>query len=266
MNKIEQSISELYEIDDLAAGNSMIHRRSAGAKLAVTVLYILLVMSFHKYDLPGLVPMVFYPVILFQLSGIPVSLCFKKLRYVLPVVCAVGIVNPFLDRTPVLYLGGAAVTGGMISFLTLLLKGVFCLQASFLLISTTRIEEICAALRKIRVPSLFVTLLLLTYRYVTVMAEEVLVMTQAYSLRAPGQKGIHYSAWGSFLGKLLIRSRDRAQELYSAMLLRGYRGEFPHAQSAAGGFPDVAYTLVWTAFLLFLRYVDLSTLAGGLLI
>ena len=51
-------------------------------------------------------------------------------------------------------------------------------------------------------------------------------MIQAYSLRAPNQKGIHISAWGSFLGQLLLRSMDRAQELYYSMLLRGFRGEF----------------------------------------
>ena len=55
----------------------------------------------------------------------------------------------------------------------------------------------------LRMPGMLVTLLLLTYRYVGVMTEELAVMTDAYRLRAPGQKGIHYSAWGSFLGQLL---------------------------------------------------------------
>ena len=103
----------------------------------------------------------------------------------------------------------------MISMLTLMLKGVFCLMASFLLMATTPIDSLCAALRKLHVPGLLVTLLLLTYRYVGVMTEELAVMTDAYHLRAPGQKGIQVSAWGSFLGQLLLRSMDRAQELYA---------------------------------------------------
>ena len=90
--------------------------------------------------------------------------------------------------------------------ITLMLKGVFALMASFLLIATTPMDSLCAALRKLHVPSLLVTLLLLTYRYVAVMLREVSVMTDAYHLRAPGQKGIHISAWGSFLGQLLLRS------------------------------------------------------------
>ena len=119
---------------------------------------------------------------------------------------AVGLFNPFFDRAPQLYLGAVAVSGGVISMVSLMLKGVLCLTASFLLIATTPIDSLCAALRRLHVPSLLVTLLLLTYRYVGVMTEEVAVMTDAYRLRAPGQKGIHISAWGSFLGQLLLRS------------------------------------------------------------
>ena len=96
--------------------------------------------------------------------------------------------NPILDRTPAFPLGSFVVTTGMISMITLLMKGIFCLMASFLLVASTRIEAICAVLRRIHVPSMLVTLLLLTYRYAAVLAEEANVMTQAYSLRAPGQK------------------------------------------------------------------------------
>ena len=223
---IERSIRDLREMDTLASGDSPLHRVSAGAKLLVTVVYSLVVVSFDKYNMSGLLFMLLYPAVLFAVSGIPVSTCFYKLRFVLPLVLAVGIFNPVLNRTPAFSMGSFVVTAGMISMVTLMTKGVLCLMASFLLMATTRIEALCGALRKIHVPSMLVTLLLLTYRYAAVLAEEAAVMTQAYSLRAPGQKGIHYSAWGSFLGQLLLRSMDRAQELYASMLLRGYRGDF----------------------------------------
>ena len=88
---------------------------------------------------------------------------------------------------------------------------------------------------------MIVTMLLLTYRYIAVMMEEVSVMTVAYHLRAPGQKGVHYSAWGSFLGQLLLRSMDRAEELYSSMQLRGFGGEFWYAEVKKAGAGDVLY-------------------------
>ena len=263
-NIIDRSINELREMDDLASRSSFIHKISPGVKLLTTITYIAIVASFHKYNLTGLLFMIFYPVILFAISGIPVSLCFRKLAVVLPLVCLVGLFNPFFDRTPMAFLGPVTVTGGMISMASLMLKGLFCLMASFLLIATTPIEAICQVLRKIHIPSFLVTLLLLTCRYISLMAEEVSIMTRAYSLRAPGQKGIHYSAWGSFLGQLLLRSMDRAEELYSAMLLRGYHGEFYYAKSSPLFFGDVAYAGLWIVFFVLARAVNLTLLIGSI--
>lgn len=264
MNKMEKALSELSQMDELASMDSPIHRLNGGAKLLSTVIYILTVMSFGKYDLGGLVPMLLWPVLLFQISGIPVHTCFYKLRIVLPLVMAVGLFNPLFDREVMLQLGNIGVSGGVISMITLMLKGVFCLMASFLLVATTPFDSLCGALRRAHFPSMLVTLLLLTYRYVGVMTGELAVMTDAYHLRAPGQKGIHVSAWGSFMGQLLLRSMDRAQELYQSMLLRGYHHHFHYAPVKPLGLKDAAYLLISIAFFLLLRYCDVAEAIGSL--
>ena len=250
MNKMEKALGELSEMDELAAGASPIHRLHPTAKLLSTIAYILLVVSFDKYDFSGLVVMLLYPVLLFQISGIPLGVCFYKLRIVLPLV----------------QLGSLAVSGGVVSMLTLMLKGVFCLMASFLLMATTPIDSLCASLRRLHVPGMLVTLLLLTYRYVGVLTEELAVMTDAYHLRAPGQKGIHVSAWGSFLGQLLLRSMDRAQELYGSMQLRGYHDHFHYAPIKSFSCRDAAYLAFSIAALLLLRYVNAAELLGSLFV
>jgi cobalt/nickel transport system permease protein len=178
---------------------------------------------------------------------------------------AVGLFNPFFDREIMLHLGTIGVSGGVISMITLMLKGVFCLMASFLLVASTPFDSICAALRRIHVPTTLVTLLLLTYRYVGVMTEELAVMTDAYHLRAPGQKGIHVSAWGSFLGQLLLRSMDRAQELYASMLLRGYHQHFHYAQTKPFRGKDAAYLIISCLLFIILRYCNVAEMIGGLL-
>ena len=266
MNKMEKALHELGEMDDLAARSSPLHDLSATAKLLSTVGYIVTVVSFHKYDLNGLIPMLLWPLLLFQVSGVPVRTCFYKLRIVLPLVMAVGIFNPFFDRAPLLQLGTFAVSGGVVSMLTLMLKGVLCLMASFLLMATTPIDCLCASLRMLHMPKTLVTLLLLTYRYVGVMTEELAVMTDAYHLRAPGQKGIHVSAWGSFLGQLLLRSMDRAQELYASMLLRGYHEHFHYAPVKPFGRRDAIYLAVCLSVFLLLRVVPLAQLLGSLFV
>ncbi len=266
MNRMEQSLYELGEMDALASRTSPVHTLHPLAKLLVTLVYLICVVSFSKYDLSGLAPMVLFPLLLFQLSGIPVRTCFRKLRFVLPLVLAVGLFNPLFDRTPALTLGTVTVSGGVLSMVTLMCKGVFCLMSAFLLMATTRIDVLCAALRKLHLPDMLVTLLLLTFRYVGVLTREAAVMSEAYHLRAPGQKGIHHSAWGSFLGQLLLRSMDRAEELYSSMQLRGFHGEFYYADPPRWKLRDTVYLLSCTAAFLLLRYFDVARLLGSLFV
>ena len=266
MDKITKAGFELREMDALAAQASPVHRLHPLCKLAVTAAYIAVAVSYSKYDFSGLMVLVLYPVLMFQAAGISIRLCFYRLRLVLPLVCAVGLVNPFLDRTPLLTLGGVVITGGWVSMVTLMLKGVFSLMASFLLIATTPIDSLCAALRKLHVPGLLVTLLLLTYRYIGLMLEEVSVMTEAYRLRAPGQKGLHISAWGSFLGQLLLRSMDRGSELYGSMVLRGFHGEFHYAQVPPCRLSSVVYAAVSLGLFLFARGVNVPAFLGSLFV
>ena len=266
MNKMQKALHELAEMDELAARSSPIHALHPAAKLIATIAYILVTLSFDKYDLSGLVPMLLWPVLLFQISGIEIRSCFYKLRIVLPLVMAVGLFNPFFDRAILLQLGPLAVSGGVVSMLTLMLKGLFCLMASFLLMATTPIDSLCAALRRLHVPKMLVTLLLLTYRYVGVMTEELSIMTEAYHLRAPGQKGVHISAWGSFLGQLLLRSMDRAQELYSSMLLRGYHQHFHYADIKPARLRDVLYSIGCVLAFLLLRNFRIAQLLGRMIV
>ncbi len=266
MDKLSKAQWELREMDALAAEDSPIHRLHPLCKLLVTIGYIVTVVSFPKYDFTGLMVMVLYPILLFQVSGIPVGTCFYKLRVVLPLVCAVGLANPFLDPTVFLRVGSLTITGGVVSMVTLMMKGVFSLMVSFLLIATTSIDALCAALRKLHLPSIFTTLLLLTYRYIGVMLNEVSIMSEAYKLRAPGQKGVHISAWGSFLGQLLLRSMDRAQELYDSMVLRGFDGEFYYADVAACRLSDVLYVAACAAAFFVVRRVPVVAMLGGLFV
>ncbi len=266
MNKMQKALYELHEMDELAARSSPVHSLHPAAKLITTIAYILFVVSFDKYDISGLVPMVLWPVLLFYASGTSVGTCFRKLRIVLPLVAAVGLFNPLLDRDVIMRVGGIAVSGGVVSMLTLMLKGVFCLMASFLLMASTPIDSLCASLRMLRVPKMLVTLLLLTYRYAGLMTEELAVMTQAYHLRAPGQKGIHISAWGSFLGQLLLRSMDRAQELYSSMQLRGYRQQFHYADVRTFRPRDALYIAGGVLVFIFLRYFRLAQFLGSIVV
>lgn len=98
--------------------------------------------------------MIIYPLIIFNLGDIKFGKCIKRIRLILPLICIIGIFNPFLDRNVLLTMGGVKITGGEISMVTLMIKGILTVIAIYILIITTTIDRVCMALRKIHIPRL----------------------------------------------------------------------------------------------------------------
>lgn len=255
MGKIGDAVSELHKLDMESGQSGWLRELHPLPKLAVTLFFLVLTVSFGKYDMPGLLKMGVYLIVLFVLGDVSLKLLLKRMRAVLVFVCLMGAVNPFFDRTAAFTLGNFAVTGGMLSAATLALKGIYGVSAAYLLIVTTSMGDICYALRRIHVPRMFVTILMLVYRYIIVLLKETERMTDAYALRAPGQRGIARKTWGTFAGQLLLRSMDRAQTVYDSMVLRGYNGNFHLRHKKAAGHSDYAYAFVWGAVLVFIRVI-----------
>lgn len=262
MSKLEKAIHEVYHMDKIAGRNQWMNSVHPLVKLLLTVLYIALVVSFDKYDLTGLIGMVIYPIAVFILGELSFKDSIKRLKVVLPLVCAVGLFNPFFDKEPLFEIGRFAFTSGMLSMLTLMIKGILSVLASYLLIAATSIEKICYALRLLHIPSIIVTQILLMYRYISLLLEEADRMTKAYSLRAPGQKGIQFKVWGTFIGQLMLRSVDKSEAVYESMCIRGYKGEFYYHNRQSIKINDIIYLVIWTVILMLFRCVPIVEMAG----
>ncbi|MDD7740871.1 MAG: cobalt ECF transporter T component CbiQ [Fusicatenibacter sp.] len=247
MSKLGSALYEIHHMDTIAERDQWVNHIHPLVKLVLTVAYIAACVSFSKYDLTGILRMGIYLIVVFILGDISFRDSLRRLRIVLPLVCFVGLFNPFFDREPYLQIGSLVITTGVISMVTLMIKGIYSVLAAYLLIATTSIEKICYALRLIHVPAILVTQILLTYRYVSVLLEEANRIMQAYALRAPNQKGVHFKVWGTLAGQLLLRSMDRANEVYESMTLRGYRGEFYYAAKEPCKGKDYLYLFVWLA-------------------
>lgn len=264
MGKIGNAISEIHHMDTMAAKNQWVNRIHPLVKFVLTIVYLATVVSFHKYDIIGLMGMVVYPLAMFILAELSFRDSMKRLRVVLPLVCVIGIFNPFFDRIPV-QIGGLTLNSGVISMLTLMIKGVLTVLASYVLIATTSIEKLCYAFRLIHIPKILVTQILLTYRYIMVLLEEVNRVTQAYALRAPNQRGVHFKVWGSLTGQLLLRSMDRAGIVYESMTLRGYHGDFDYmAVKIHWRWQDVLFEAVWLCIFFIFRKIPVIVVMGNL--
>ncbi len=255
MKSIEDHLHELNKLQNLQQRSHWMNKLHPLGKLLVCVFYIFTVASIDKYDLSGVILMAVFPAFGFIFGDLSFKDGLYRMRIILPLVLFVGLFNPFFDRQIMFYVSGVPVTGGVISMITLMLKGFYCVLSAYVLIATTSIEEICYALRVLHVPRVIVLVILLIYRYFGLMGNEAARIATAYMLRAPSQKGIHYKAWGTLVGQWLLRSMDRAGEVYDSMVLRGFKGEFWVKRKGAG-FKDMIYPISWLLVFILIRLKD----------
>lgn len=267
MDRLQTAIAALHEVDRESGAYGAESSVHPLARLIVCMGFSVTTVSFAPYDLSGLFSMSLYLLITGIWEGIPIGKSLSGLRYLFFPVCFLGLANLFYDKDVIYYLGSVPITGGMLSAVTLFGKGVFSIMAAFFLLRLIGMQGLCRALERLGVPRGAVTVLLLTWRYLIVLLKEIRRMWQAYGLRAPGHRGIHIRAWGSFAGLLLLRSMDRAGDVYHSMLLRGYDGtwvrEGTKGRERAG--ISILYTVCWLGTFLLLRSIPLFHLAGSLL-
>lgn len=264
MENITNSLYSMRLLDDLARKQTSIHRLHPLVKLLTTIVYLVVVVSFGKYEIGRLLPYVFYPVLLFAFAELPITPIMKRVLLVEPFIIGIGILNPFFDHYTIM-LGGFALSRGWVTFLSIVIKSSLTVTVSILLIATTGMDKLASALRLLKVPKVFVLQLLLTYRYIAVLLEEVSRLFRAYSLRAPGQRGIQWNAWGSFAGQLIIRTFERAQRIYESMSLRGFRGEYHTGESTGIRLYDYCYLVGWSLFFILARIINIPLFLGSLL-
>ncbi|ABZ85510.1 cobalt abc transporter, permease protein cbiq [Heliomicrobium modesticaldum Ice1] len=265
MLNITDSLLSMRQLDDLARQQTSIHRLHPVTKLLTTVIYLAVVTSFDSRAIGGLLPLILFPVVLLTLAELPPAAIFKRVLFVEIFVLTLGIVSPFLNRE-VVSIGGVALSAGWLTFFSLLLKTALTVTATMILIATTGMDRIAVALRILKVPKLFVLQMMLTYRYISLLLEEVQRTVMAYALRAPEQKGVHRSAWGSLAGQLLLRTMDRARRVYEAMRLRGFTGDYHAGEVGLKlGARDILFAAGWIGFFLTARWVNLSSWLGSLI-
>lgn len=266
MNKIEDAIYQVHYIDNNSNNNNILNKIHPLVKLIISVIYILFLTSINKYNLTITLAMSIYLIVVSIIGDLSIKNCIKRLKIVLFFLIIIGIANPILDRQVVTFIGIIPITTGMISALTLILKGIFAIISSYFLIVTTGVENICYALKKLHIPNILITIFMLIYRYIIVFLKEVQKIWIAYSLRAPKQKGIHFKAWGSMIGSLMIRSIDKAEVIYQAMELRGFSPDNFFMKNQKIDRTSIIYFMAGLLLLLIIRFIPIFDLIGNVFV
>lgn len=235
----------VHFLDPYRPRTSPVHALDGRVKFVLTVAFILTA---------SLTPVAAWPVyiLLFALvlsveilSGLGVGYVLKRASLALPfVLAALPII--FTTEGIVLFtlpLGAWTLTAsaeGLARFASVALKSWLSVQAAILLASSTPFPELLQAMRAIRIPRLLVAMFGLMWRYLFVLVDEALRLMRARAARSgvspisTGSKSRVREGgsllWrgrvaGGMAGNLFLRAFERSEQIYVAMLSRGYDGE-----------------------------------------
>lgn len=259
-----ESLLPFGALDDLASVASPVHRLDPRAKILATGLFILTVASFGRYEVSALVPFALFPASLMALGGIPAGFILRRVLAALPFVLLLGALNPVLDRAPLLMLGPVGVTGGWVSFASILLRFALTVGSALVLVATTGMDGVCLGLERLGAPRAFAQQVAFLHRYAFVLGSETFRIHRARTLRAFGRK-LHPAEFATLAGHLLLRAWDRARRIHVAMLSRGFTGHFPEPRPLAWRRRDLLFTLGWAGVFAALRLWNLPRVLGGLI-
>ncbi len=262
MAGIDSAIFDIGALDTLAQADTPVHRLDPRAKVLTSLVFIITVASFDKYALAALLPFCLFPLALVGRARLPLGFLMKKLLMVAPLAVFIGLFNPLFDHRVLLQFGPLAITGGWISFLSILLRFTLTIGTALVLVATTSFPGICMALEGLGAPRVFAVQLLLLYRYLFVLITEASRMNRARALRAFQGRGLGLKTFGVMIGQLLLRTVDRAQRVHLAMLCRGFDGQIRSFRRLRIGRAEVLFTLGWSALFILLRLVNLPQKLG----
>jgi cobalt/nickel transport system permease protein len=260
----ESAYSGIGRLDRLSCRDTAVHRLDPRAKVVATLLFVVAVVSFPKYEVLSLLPFFLFPVLIGALGDIPAGFIARKVVAVSPFAVIVGMFNPLFDQGTVAIAPGVTVSAGWISFASILVKFALTISAALLLIATTSFPGICRGLRRLGFPALFVSQLLFLYRYLFVLMEETMRVVRARDMRSFGTRGTGGRVFIRIVGTLFLRTVERAERIYGAMLARGFRGEVPTMRREALRPSDAVFVLAAVSFFALCRLVPVPETIGNI--
>ena len=163
------------------------------------------------------------------ISKLPPLYVLKRSLVIFPFVLLIAIFIPFFKQGEVagsynIWLWQVSVTyDGLLILANVVVKAWLSILSLILLSATTKFTELLKGLRQLGVPKVIVLILSFMYRYVFVLVDEVMRMRRARDSRNFGGSRLHQlRTIGNMIGTLFIRSYERGERIYAAMLSRGF--------------------------------------------
>ncbi len=249
-------------IDEYGDLSSPIHRIDPRFKL-IGFLVVIFAYAYVR-DLRMLAAMAAFTIAVFAFSRLPFSFWLKRMRY--PsffLVVLVVILILFSSGDVVASLGPMDFhKDGLLTALLIAVRFLSILTMGIVLFGTGPFLRTIKAMRALYLPALLADMVLLTFRYLSELGDDLRRMRTAMKLRGFKNKrlslrGLRTLAWMG--GSLLVHSYERSDTVYKAMILRGY-GNQPHPRHE---FKSTLYD--WCFFIAFLAVAG-GFVAGDILL
>lgn len=218
-------------------GESPLHRLSPNVKVVLTILFILsnaLLPDGHWLGFGfswGII------LLLNWIARLGMGYTFKRSFIALPFALAAitaifALPGKTLAEFDFLFWHLVATDTGLLRFFSIVVRSWLSVQVAILLVTTTQFPDLIHALEHLRLPRLLITVIAFLYRYIFVLSDEVLRLLRARQSRSAsldGKRGGGTVLWraqvaGNMVGQLFLRSYERSDRIYNAMLARGYQG------------------------------------------
>jgi cobalt/nickel transport system permease protein len=217
---------------------SRIHKLDPRVKLSITLLFILsnVLLPDGDWRVFGLSWIFILAINL--LSKISFGFILKRSLIAIPFALAAVTIIFTLPGTPLasFTIGSWDLSisdAGLIRFISILLRSWLSVQAAILLTATTKFPDMAHSLRHLGAPLILITIISFMYRYIFVLSDEAVRLIRARTARSAKKSGHksppitwHAKIAGNMIGQLFLRSYEHSDQVYNAMLARGFQGKF----------------------------------------
>jgi len=183
-------------------------------------------------------------------SRIDLGILAKRMAIELMFISVILLGTLFRDGGKLLWQWGwlQITTNGLMILGSVSIKAFLSLLLLNILTLSTSVPLLLQALVTLKMPPLLISILASMYRYIGVLINEFNAMRRAATARNFAPHNFynlqrHDRPWqrqvlGNMLGVLFIRTYDRGDRIYQAMLARGYQGTPILSDSVAGNWRD----------------------------
>lgn len=138
----------------------------------------------------------------------------------------------------------AAFQGNYYSVIMITPKVFATVTAVNMLSHSTPWNSITSALKTFFVPDIFILVLDITIKYIMLLGEFSLNMLYSLKLRSVGKNKNKYTSLSGIAGTMFLKSKEMAEDMYSAMECRGFTGEYHVSKKNRFTFTDLIYVMI----------------------